>query len=168
MRRWMAQLAKDSCIGRGLIDIRQAMNEPAQPSIVDGDRRSAPRASVMLQATLERAGATSIVRLVSLSQMGSSITGHLPPKHSSVTLHRKGAALRGRIVWASDGRGGVAFNDAVDLREMLRIVTVRRQTPRYCAEGRPRVGRCLFSRAEREHLHRCASLLGISLTEPSL
>lgn len=139
------------------------MNELAEPCLVSGERRLAPRAAVMLEATLERGGLSSIVRVVNLSDKGSSITGDLPVKHCSVTLRRKGIAVRGRIAWASNGRGGVAFNETIDPREMLRAIP-RPRAVHHAAEGRPPVAGCRLSRVEQQKMYRCASLLGILVT----
>lgn len=140
------------------------MNELAKPCPVSGERRLAARAAVMLEATLERGSVLSNVRVVNLSDKGSSISGDLPVKHCSVILHRKGIAVRGRIAWANNGRGGVAFDETIDSREMLRPIPRPRRVL-HSIEGRPPVAGCRLSPVEQQKMYRCASLLGIPVTE---
>ena len=140
------------------------MNDASPPA--DGERRAEPRSTVMLAATIERAGETTPVRLVNLSNKGSSIIGGLPSKHCSVTLHRNGRALRARVAWVEDGRGGLDFEDELERREMLRAISTARPTVNP-AVGRPPL-RAPTSRAERESIERCANLLGIRLPTPVL
>lgn len=131
------------------------------------ERRGAPRAAVMLAAAVEHAGLLARVRLVNLSETGSSIAGALPAKHCSVTLYRNGIALRGRIAWTDGGRGGVDFVEAVNPRELLRPIRARSAVPR-SGTRRPLLRNAPPSSAERESMERCANLLGISLAEPIL
>ena len=119
----------------------------------------------MFAATLERDGQSSKVRVVNLSQTGSSISGDLLAKQSSMILRRGGIAVRASLVWASDDRAGLVFSDTIDVKRMLRAMPRRRAFYYHSTGRRPPVGGCVLSRAEQEKMHRCASLLGISLPE---
>lgn len=164
----MIQRLKHGCASRDLFAIRSAMNGPAQFYPLKCDRRCAPRISVMFTATLEHDGQSSTVRVMNLSETGSSISGDVPAKESSMTLRCKSVAVRAWVIWASDDRTGLAFSETIDVRRTLRAMPQRRVYNYERAGKRPRVGGCIFSRAEQEKLHRYASLLGISLPEASL
>lgn len=164
----MIQRLKHGCASRNLFAISRVMNGPAQFDPLKCDRRSAPRISVMFAATLEHDGQSSTVRVVNLSKTGSSISGDVPAKDSSMTLRREGVAVPARVIWASDDRAGLAFSEAIDVRGTLRAVPQRRAYHSECAGKRPPVGGCILTRAEQEKMHRCASLLGISLRETSV
>ena len=125
------------------------------------ERRRAPRASVMLAATVQRTGVSTPVRLVNVSASGLSVIGELPSRHSAVTVHRNGLAIRSRVAWAERGRGGLRVEDPVDLTQMLRAIPA--PAPRYVhSYPRSPLRPGPLSRVEQERLIRCANLLGIA------
>lgn len=119
----------------------------------------------MFAATLELDGQSAKVRVVNFSQSGSSISGDLPAKHSSMTLRRGEISVRASVVWASEDRAGLVFDETVDVKRMLRAMPRRRAHYCHSPGRRPPVAGCVLSPAEQEKMHRCASLLGISLPQ---
>ena len=150
----------------GSVHYKGLMNAPAQHCPITRDRRSAPRTSVLFAATLERESQSSTVRVLNLSQSGSSISGDLPAKYSSMTLRCGGISVRASVVWASEDRAGLVFGETIDVKRMLRPLPPRRDYYYHSPGRRPPVGGCVLSRADQEKMHRCASLLGISLPPP--
>jgi hypothetical protein len=101
------------------------------------------------------------VRLSNLNDHGSTMVGReLPPTGAWVTLRRKHIALRGRVAWTSDGRGGLHFEDRLEPRDALIAVAPSRARPRSQCR-RPRLHGEPLSRAELESILCCANLLGV-------
>ena len=140
------------------------MLDPADQLSEETERRRAARASVMLRGTVEQVGVATAVRMVNISKTGMSLIGDLPPRHSAVTLHRNGLALRTRVAWSANGRGGIRFEDEVDVARLLRTIpaAIRRYVHVY---GRARLRPDPLSKAERDVLVRCANLKGIQLPD---
>jgi hypothetical protein len=143
------------------------MNGRTEACRIGRERRTAPRKAVLLLATLERQGASNPVRMVNLSQSGSSVIGQLPAKHCSVVFRRNAVALRGRMAWSDGGRGGIDFEESIEPSEMLRSIPEPRVLHYYPA-GRPPLRNPHPGRAERENMERIANLLGIGLPAPTL
>jgi hypothetical protein len=138
------------------------MHQPGENDRPPVERRRHKRVSVMLAATLERAGRETRVRLVNLSAEGSSLVGVLPDKHCSVTFRRNGMAIRSRIAWASDGKGGIAFDEPLDLARLL--VPVAGPQVRYDLPcRRPGLSPRPPTIAERRSLERCIEILGVAV-----
>lgn len=116
----------------------------------------------MLGGTVEQAGVAAAVRLVNVSKTGMSLIGDLPPRHCAVIFRRNGLALRTRVAWSANGRGGIRFEDDVEVGQLLRTIPAAAQ--RYVhVYGRARLRPGPLSRAERDRLVRCANLKGIRL-----
>jgi hypothetical protein len=129
------------------------------------ERRHHERVKVMLLATLGRGSRETRVRLTNLSPGGSAIDGAIPDKYCSVTLHRNGVAIRSRVAWSDLGHGGVAFDEPLELTQMLTSVAsppIRYGVP--CR--RPGLVPCAPTRAERHSLERCINVLGIAIPKP--
>lgn len=129
------------------------------------ERRRHERVKVMLLATLGRGSRETRVRLTNLSPGGSAIDGPIPDRYCSVTLHRNGVAIRSRVAWSTLGHGGVAFDEPLELTQMLTSVAsapVRYDVP--CR--RPGLMPCAPTAAERRSLERCINVLGIAIPKP--
>ena len=138
------------------------MVRSAESADGQAERRRAPRASVMLAATVQRTDVSTPVRLVNVSASGFSVIGELPSRHCAVTIHRNGLAIRSRVAWAERGRGGLRVEEPVDLNRMLRSIPAPAQRYVHTYPRSP-LSPAPLSRAERERLIRCANLLGIRL-----
>jgi len=126
-----------------------------------GERRRAQRKSVMLSAQVSRAGVSKAVRLTNISSEGASIVGgDLPPRSVDVHLQRDGAAIRARVMWTRGRSGGVRFDQAVDVPQLLRPVPRARLVQPPCSR-RPALSPQPLSQAERASIERCCNLLGI-------
>lgn len=72
--------------------------------------RCEPRAQVMFAAGIEYEGAAAQVRVIDLSDNGAAIVcDRLPHNGSWLTFRRQDRAVRGRVAWTRDGRGGLHF-----------------------------------------------------------
>jgi hypothetical protein len=72
--------------------------------------RCGPRAKVMFAAEIEYEGASEQVRIIDLSDKGAAIVcDRLPHNGSWLTFRCHDRAVRGRVAWTRDGRGGLHF-----------------------------------------------------------
>ena len=99
------------------------------------ERRDAPRAAVMLAATISHDWRSKAVTLRNLSGSGALVEGEaLPIKGSLVSFVRNDVSVRGHVVWVEGERGGIRFEQPLNLRASLRHVP----SPRRKWEPRPR------------------------------
>ncbi len=85
--------------------------------------RRSSRSNVMLRASLEIGGASHEVLLRNLSQHGALVKGEdLPAEGVHVLFHRQGLCVPGRIAWIHLQHAGVAFDEPLFPKEMLRHV----------------------------------------------
>ena len=101
------------------------------------ERRSS-RSNVMLQATLETSGGSKTVVLRNLSQDGALVRGEdLPEEGTRVLFHRQGLCVPGRIAWLHSSHAGLAFDEPLFPKEMLRHVPPTEQRPAPAIKRRP-------------------------------
>jgi hypothetical protein len=85
--------------------------------------RRSRRSPVLLAATVEVAGEPIAVKLRNLSEEGALIEGdRLPLEGSSTWFERNDLRLRSRIVWVQGRYAGVAFDERLNRKDVLRNV----------------------------------------------
>jgi len=79
------------------------------------DRRS-ERANVILTATIESAGSSTVrVRVSNLSANGALVIGdEIPKRETPIVFHCNGLAIESWVSWVDAGRAGIAFAEAVE------------------------------------------------------
>ena len=84
----------------------------------------------MLKATLELPGASLEVVLRNLSQDGALVRADdLPEEGTRVLFHRQGLSVPARIAWVYNEHAGVAFDEPLFPKEMLRHVPPPERKP---------------------------------------
>lgn len=85
------------------------------------------RANVLLTAIVEMSGRTSDVKLRNLSAEGALIEGDGLPQEGSRISFRKGELkVAGKIVWVSNKRAGIQFDERLSPEALLRHVPAPR------------------------------------------
>lgn len=93
---------------------------------------------MMLTATLEMSGASLEVVLRNLSQDGALVKAEdLPEEGTRVLFHRQGLSVPARIAWLHKEHAGVAFDEPLFPREMLRHVPPTDRKPPPVIKRRP-------------------------------
>lgn len=101
------------------------------------ERRSS-RSNVMLTATLDAPGGSLEVVLRNLSQDGALVRADgLPEEGTPVLFHRQGLCVPGRIAWLHLDHAGVAFDEQLFPKEMLRHVPPNDRKPPPAIKRRP-------------------------------
>lgn len=86
-----------------------------------GQKRRAPRAKLLMAASIEHGGRMMPVTLRDLSAEGALVEiDPCPRPGSRVVLHKNELAVSGRIAWAKDRRAGIAFDASLDPEAVLR------------------------------------------------
>ena len=121
--------------------------------------RRSNRSNVMLKATLELPGASLEVVLRNLSQDGALVRADdLPDEGTRVLFHRQGLSVPARIAWVHKEHAGIAFDEPLFPREMLRHVPpVERKPPPPIFLRRPGLRPKPLTLAERQLLEEWAS-----------
>jgi hypothetical protein len=85
-----------------------------------GRRRRLPRVQIAAPASLTSGGLTYAVELTDISPGGAMVrTGDPLPARGPITLNVPGLPrIAAQIRWATDGRAGLLFNQAVELRTL--------------------------------------------------
>lgn len=104
----------------------------------DQTERRSSRSNVMLKAMLEAPGASLEVVLRNLSQDGALVRGDdLPHEGTRVLFHRQGLSVPARIAWLHKQHAGVAFDEPLFPKEMLRHVPPADRKPPPIIKRRP-------------------------------
>ena len=120
--------------------------------------RRSQRSNVMLQATLELAGASLPVVLRNLSKDGALVRGgELPEAGTRVLFHRQGLSVPSRVAWLHGEHAGIAFDSPLFPREMLRHVPPTESKPPPDIKRRPGLAPQPLTRAERMLIERWAT-----------
>ncbi len=120
------------------------------------ERRSS-RSNVMLTATLQFPGASLEVVLRNLSQDGALIRGEdLPAEGTRVLFHRHGLSVQARIAWLHKEHAGVAFEEPLFPKEMLRHVPPTERKPPPVIKRRPGLLTKPLTPAERQLIEQWA------------
>jgi len=107
------------------------------------------RSNVLLTAVVEYSGRSLDVRLRNLSAEGALVESENLPREGQTICFRKGdLCVSGKIVWATDKRAGIHFDNALTPEALLRHVPTPR--PRMIPEfKRPGLGAKPMTSAER-------------------
>lgn len=112
----------------------------------------------MLKAMLEAPGSSLEVVLRNLSQDGALVRGDgLPAEGTPVLFHRQGLCVPGKIAWLHREHAGVAFDEPLFPKEMLRHVPPADPKPPPVIKRRPGLASKPLTAAEQEMLERWAS-----------
>ena len=85
-------------------------------------RRVLPRAQVVLRAIVNSLGGCCHIRLIEVSQSGARLEGaDLPSVGKDVILQLDGVETFGRVVWATDGRCGIEFDEEVPGKDLVAL-----------------------------------------------
>lgn len=85
--------------------------------------RRTRRSHVLMAASIEAAGVTTMVKLRNLSAEGALVEGsELPAIDSPVIFRKKELKLAGHVAWVAAGRAGIAFDTKLDPEAVLRHV----------------------------------------------
>lgn len=97
------------------------MQDQTSQSITAG-KRSAPRARIGLQATLETLDSRRSVLLENLSATGARIQLADPPRPGSDVIIQCGKIdVMARVIWASRDTCGIHFDDPAKLDDILQL-----------------------------------------------
>lgn len=111
----------------------------------------------MLQATLEAPGASLEVVLRNLSQDGALVRAEgLPEEGTPVLFHRQGLCVPARIAWLHKDHAGVAFDEPLFPKEMLRHVPPADRKPPPPIKRRPGLSSKPLTPAEQQLIERWA------------
>lgn len=92
---------------------------------MSAELRKSERALVLLSATLVADGTPTAVKLRNLSEKGALVSGNgLPPVGAMVTFNRKDLSIQSRVAWVHGEQAGIAFDRALNPREVLQHVSV--------------------------------------------
>jgi len=81
------------------------------------------RAQVFMSAALELSGTSLSVKLRNLSAEGALVEGdQLPIEGTELVFKRQELSVPARVIWASAGRAGLAFNSPLSPEAVLRHV----------------------------------------------
>lgn len=104
----------------------------------DQTERRSTRSNVMLTAMLQSQSAALEVVLRNLSQDGALVRGEdLPAEGTRVLFHRQGLCVQARIAWVHKDHAGVAFEEPLFPKEMLRHVPTAEPRPPVEIKRRP-------------------------------
>jgi hypothetical protein len=121
------------------------------------ERRST-RSNVMLKATLESPGGSLEVVLRNLSQDGALVRGDdLPMEGTPVLFHRQGLCVPARIAWLHREHAGVAFDEPLFPKEMLRHVPATNPKPPPMITRRPGLASKPLTAAEQQLIEQWAN-----------
>jgi hypothetical protein len=105
-------------------------NVPKLDQLPDELRRR-KRARVLLAVALEYGGESLKANLLNLSATGALLDAVTPPKvGTELTLSRGTLNARGTVIWVTDHRFGIAFDQPVDpaiVSEHVEAITPRRK-----------------------------------------
>ncbi len=124
----------------------------------DQTERRSSRSNVMLTATLQLAGGSREVVLRNLSQDGALVRGEdLPPEGTRILFHRQGLCVQGRVAWLHQEHAGIAFEELLFPKEMLRHVPPAEYKPPPVIKRRPGLLTKPLTRAEQQLVEQWAS-----------
>ncbi|MBA3526109.1 MAG: PilZ domain-containing protein [Sphingomonas sp.] len=124
----------------------------------DQTERRSSRSNVMLTATLQLPGTSLEVVLRNLSQDGALVRGEdLPVEGARVLFHRQGLCVQARIAWVHKEHAGVAFEEPLFPREMLRHVPPGGRKPPPVIKRRPGLSPKPLTSAEQQLIEQWAS-----------
>jgi hypothetical protein len=85
-------------------------------------RRVLPRAQLALKAIVYSLDGCRHIRLIEVSQSGARLEGPaLPSVGKDVVLRCDGVEAFGRVIWATDDRCGVEFDEKVPGKDLLAL-----------------------------------------------
>lgn len=85
-------------------------------------RRVEPRANIVLPASVEALDGRQSISLIEVSRSGARLEGaDLPAIGKGVILRCGKLDTFGTVVWAVDGRCGVAFDEPISTQELIEI-----------------------------------------------
>ena len=92
------------------------------PPPLAAERRRTRRIEVLLPVEVEIGGERRVARITEISRAGAGISLRGPKAIGEpLTIRRNGVELKGRIVWADEGRAGLWFPQALDERSFLEL-----------------------------------------------
>lgn len=134
--QFLSRLADSTCCCSDKVD---AVNQP-RPSkeqefvATDIDRRGADRyRTVWRIAKIVRNGDAGLWRVRNISDRGMMLAADVPVsvgEHLEIALSDT-VQLRGKVVWSEDGRCGVAFDNEVDVAEVLKQLAAEQRATGY-------------------------------------
>lgn len=90
--------------------------------------RASRRAPVLLTASVDVCGCSTIVKLRNLSSEGALIEGDcLPPAGSTTRFSRKELNLKSTVVWVEGRYAGLAFERSIEAEALLRSIPKPRE-----------------------------------------
>jgi hypothetical protein len=123
----------------------------------DHTERRSSRSNVMLRASLELAGASQEVLLRNLSQHGALVKGEdLPPAGARVLFHRQGLCVPACVAWLHRDHAGIAFDEPLFPKEMLRHVPACGRRPPPEIKRRPGLAARPLTEAEQRIIEQWA------------
>ena len=92
-------------------------------------RRDSPRAHIVLPATLDALSGRQHTSLLDVSQSGACLEGKdLPAVGKDVILKCGQVDTFGTVIWATDGRCGVWFDEPISAKELMALRQVAEAT----------------------------------------
>jgi len=91
------------------------MQSFAKPNELPEEMRGKKRSRVLLAAMLHMGEQTLKANLLNMSATGAQLDATTPPAmHTKLTLWRGNLEARARVVWVSDHRFGILFDEPLD------------------------------------------------------
>jgi len=94
-------------------------------------RRDSPRAHIVLAGSVDALSGRQQISLLDISQLGACLEGPDLPAAGKDAILRCGAIdTFGTVVWASDGRCGLRFDEPISTKELMALRELAAATER--------------------------------------